>query len=144
MGGELRPIGLLVTRETSRGNHPPCPFDKLSLAEAWGKYIGRSALCIGCEGNRHWQSRGCTESKRTAILSGLTIQLVKKSSKEFVTGLKLFCLFSSSHGVHGCFMLLLVSELSHQPLFLNSSITFVINFLHQIPFVIAVIVVNKI
>ena len=26
------------------------------------------------EGNRHWSGRGCTENKRTAILSGLTIQ----------------------------------------------------------------------
>ena len=26
------------------------------------------------ERNRHWSSEGCTESKRTAILNGLTIQ----------------------------------------------------------------------
>ena len=43
--GELSQVGSSVTRETSRGAGP---FDKLSLAAAWGKYIGRSVTCIGC------------------------------------------------------------------------------------------------
>ena len=30
-------------------------------------------MCIGYRRSRNWLGRGCTESKRTAILSGLTI-----------------------------------------------------------------------
>ena len=46
-----------------------------SLVGAWGKYVGRSVMRVGCRLVRDWSSRGCTENKRTAILGGLTIHL---------------------------------------------------------------------
>ena len=54
---------------------PYSPFDNLSLAGAWGKYTARSVMCMGCRWSRHWLSRGGTESKRTAILSGTPNEL---------------------------------------------------------------------
>ena len=41
---------------------------------AWNKYVGRSVIWVGYKWSRHWSSRGWTESKGTAILSGLTIK----------------------------------------------------------------------
>ena len=65
-----------------RGNASHLPFDKLSwwrhsdlklkqsLAGVWGSYVGGSVMGVGCKRSQHW---GYTESKRTAILSGLNI-----------------------------------------------------------------------
>ena len=70
----------------AEGHAPHYLFDKLSwwrcsdlkvrTVTSWGgsKYVGRSVMWVGCRWSRHWSSRGCTESKRTAILSDLTIQ----------------------------------------------------------------------
>ena len=73
--------GPLVTMKTSRGPCPSCPFDKhcgglLSTARAvisWalGQAYRKVSLVSRCRWRRHWSSRGCIESKRTAILGGL-------------------------------------------------------------------------
>ena len=54
------------------GMPPHDPFDKLLLAGAWGKYIKRSVMRIGCRWSRHWSGSGYTENKRMANFSGLT------------------------------------------------------------------------
>lgn len=38
------------------------------------EYVGRSVMWVQCKWNRHWSSWGCTESKRTDILRGLTLR----------------------------------------------------------------------
>ena len=44
-----------------------------SLAGAGGKDVGRLVMWVGCRYSWHWSSRGCTESKKTAILGGRII-----------------------------------------------------------------------
>ena len=36
--------------------------------------VSHVPVCIGCRWSRHWKGKVCTESKRTAIFSDLTIQ----------------------------------------------------------------------
>ena len=70
--------------ETSRGSSPSCPFDKHS-GGLWSKATKVISWALGhayrkvshvrrCSWSRSWSRRGCTESKRTTILGGLTIQ----------------------------------------------------------------------
>ena len=66
------------------------PFDKQSLVGAWDKYTGRLPICLGSRWSRHWLSRRYTESKGTAIWSGLTMACLSSpspfSSKDRVLG----------------------------------------------------------
>ena len=65
---------LISSRETTRGACPLCPcWLKQSSAGAWGKCLGRSVKCKWHKWNRHLKGRRCTESRRTTILSGMTI-----------------------------------------------------------------------
>ena len=76
-----------LPEKLAEGRTPHCPSDKLSwwwcselqvrTSTSWGrgKYVGRWVVWIGCRWSRHWLSRGCTKSKRTATLGGLTIQI---------------------------------------------------------------------
>lgn len=53
------------------------PFNKLAggviLEQSIGGRVGEEIMFT-----RHWSSRGCTESKRIAILSGLMVHYVRK------------------------------------------------------------------
>ena len=72
--GESHLIGSLATRETRRGTRPSPPQLEQSLAAVWGKYEGRSVLWAGCRWSTTRSRRGCTNSNRIAIASGLAIQ----------------------------------------------------------------------
>lgn len=82
------------------GHAPHHPSDKLSewrcsdlkkleQSLAWSKYVGRSV--IGCRRSRHCWRRGCTESKRAAILSGLTLHMNRTMWGEKGASLWKFC-----------------------------------------------------
>ena len=89
-------VGSWVARETSRGVHLTAPLInyhsggssdlKIRTITSWGwgqvhRHLlirlydleGRLVRWVGCRWSRDWSSRGCTESKRTAILCGLLI-----------------------------------------------------------------------
>ena len=76
--------GPLVTMKTSRGSCPSCPFDKhhgglwsearALISWALGQAYRKVSHVSRCRWSRHWSRRGCIESKRTAILSGLITQ----------------------------------------------------------------------
>lgn len=49
------------------------PSLEWSPAGAGGKDVGRSVMWVRCRYSWHWSSRGCIESKKTAILGGRII-----------------------------------------------------------------------
>ena len=55
-----------------RGRPLTAPLIRAVTSWGPGQVHRRSDLCIGSRGSRHWSGRGCTESKRTAVPSGLT------------------------------------------------------------------------
>ena len=61
------------------GACPSLPLSKeQSTPGAWGKHLGRSVRWLGYRWSRQVMGKGCAESKRTAILSGLSIHLPHK------------------------------------------------------------------
>ena len=64
-----------------------------SLGGTWGKDEGRSVMCVGCRWSRLWSSWGCTESKRTTIMNGLTIQLGMEKTQRKKNKTKKLCVY---------------------------------------------------
>ena len=88
--GELMLVGFSVTTETSIRASPHHFFDKYNLYLGPGPEISvRRYRRI-----RHWLSWACTESRRIATLSGLTIQLLKliafQNNPESITYIQCF------------------------------------------------------
>ena len=55
----------------AEGHAPYRPFDELLgtiISWAWGKFVGRSVLWIGCRWSRHWSSRGCTGGQSSRVV----------------------------------------------------------------------------
>lgn len=77
---EWHQVGSLVTRETSRAAQlSPDPL--IRTVRSWGLgQLCRSVRWVGCRWSRYWLSRGCTESRRIAILSGLTIEFTQSNA----------------------------------------------------------------
>ena len=71
-------MGSLVIRETSRGHTPHCIFDKHNhqSGPAPGTVHRKVSHVQRVEVMQALVSQGHTESKRTAILSSLTIQYI--------------------------------------------------------------------
>ena len=85
MGGTDIILAHQLPEKPAEGHAPHHPFDKHSeelwsearIAIRWdkGKCVERSVKWMECRLRRCWLGRGCTESKRTAILGGLTLRI---------------------------------------------------------------------
>ena len=95
--GELTSGGL-ISYQGNQQRGTPLTAPLVIIITSWDLgQVGRSVLCLRHRGSKHWSGRGCTESKRTAIWSGLAIKcplfyflIISSSSFPCIS---LFCIF---------------------------------------------------
>ena len=62
--GELTSSWLIGSQgNQQRGMALTTPLIRWLTSWAWGKYVGRSVICIGCRWSRHWSGREWTETE---------------------------------------------------------------------------------